>query len=196
MLQVKKVSKKTSKTIDQSKGKSGLVPNQIGGPGSKSAEQSNDEHQPHFTTGVVVSLAIDAKETDRMDDSGRDSDENWTKSIPSSEQEIHQTQSNSVYCSEANQSNSLLQRGHLETLVNYKKNAVDGFSSLQVMNSSHTEKENNKILMANLFKQIHKDQVDTNGVEIQQGYDEFSTFTSKRPKLSGNLPGPFITMKI
>ena len=175
---MKRLTIAQSNKIEQSKGKTGMVPNKNNGSGSKSAGNSIAEgNQPHFTTGVVVSLAAHSKETGTETENGRETIGNQSKEVSQSQQGSYKNQSNSMYSSNVNQSKLLSQIRQL-TPGSYTKNATNAILNERAASSRG---DYDRVMPLDIREAVMK-----------QEYDEFPEFNSKRPKLSK----PAITLTI
>ena len=175
---MKRLTIARSNKVEQSKSKTGLVPNKNNGSGSKSAGNSTAEgNQPHFTTGVVVSLAADSKETDTEAANSRETRGNQSNEVGQSQQGSYKNQSNSMYSSNVNQSKLLSQIRQL-TPGSYTKNATNAILNERAASSRG---DYDRVMPLDIREAVMK-----------QEYDEFPEFNSKRPKLSK----PAITLTI
>lgn len=186
---MKKLPNLVAKNIDQSKAKPALAPNSTNGPSGKSGGNSPaDENQPVFKTGVVVALSVKHQETSQA--FGNASDQ--SKKIQP-EQAMDLNQSKHLYQPGADQSKVQSQVSEHEKSSNLKMNNITGtFSGLHSKNSFSAQKECNKFLVSDVFKQIQQGEDKLTKADNLCQSDDGPGFNSKRPKLSG----PYITFEI
>ena len=172
---MKRVSHSVPRKADQSKVKSGLVPNSSSTSANKSSgKSSTDDNQSTFKTGVVVALATHGNEPGSCTADGiLHQGMNHLQNI-SSEQDMEFSQSKSLNQTAVTQS-KFLSDGTLITNSDKKKYVSGMLNRLQTSDLI----KNNKLLVSEMFKQINEEQN-----EETPSYQEALGSTSKKPKLS------------